>query len=145
MTRNFTDVAQELCQLISNIDFTFYDFVSEGYLHSRLSTELKKLKSWSFKQDRNQELSADFFSQEENYLALIPQDEFHCLVMASINLGQNGQIGQSWQNHIQLQKIIEAPMKSSLMSERRKQYFSEMALIELYKNINSSSVKKYDH
>ena len=65
--------------------------------------------------------------------------------MASINLGQNGQIGQSWQNHIQLQKIIEAPMKSSLMSERRKQYFSEMALIELYKNINSSSVKKYDH
>ena len=44
VARDFSDVAQIGLEKIQDLDFTFYDFVSDGYLHARLSPFLKKLK-----------------------------------------------------------------------------------------------------
>lgn len=117
VARNFNDVAKIALEKIKDFDFTFYDFVSEGYLHNRLSPHLKKLKSWSFKQSDTL-LSADMFENEDNFLALLPFEEDQCIVIFSVD----GLITQ---------KTITAPMKSQLMAERRKQYFAEMSLVEL--------------
>ena len=117
VARDFTDVAKVALDKIQDLDFTFYDYISEGYLHNRLSPFLKKLKSWSFKQSDSL-LSADMFENEDNFLALLPYEENQCIVIFSID----GQVTQ---------KTIEAPMKAKLMSERRRQYFAEMALVEL--------------
>jgi nicotinamide-nucleotide amidase len=122
VTRDFEDVVQKIISKIAEIDFTFYDFLSEGYLHHRLSAALKKLKNWSFKQSTKTDISADFFESEDHFIALLPYENDRALVLFSSN------------NQIQ-QKILEAPMKSGLMSERRRQYFSEMALIEFSKTL----------
>lgn len=117
ITRDFNDVATALVQKISKTDFTFYDYVSEGYLHARLSPHLKNLKNWSFKQSATP-ADADWFENEEDFAALLPYDENKAIVLYSVNGKRN-------------QKVIEAPMKSPLMSERRKQYFAEITLVEV--------------
>ncbi|MBY0554829.1 competence/damage-inducible protein A [bacterium] len=117
ITRDLADVATLLTQKISTTDFTFYDFVSEGYLHTRLSPYLKNLKNWSFKQSATP-ADADWFEHEDDFVALLPFEDLKCIVIYSLNGKRN-------------QKLIEAPMKSPLMSERRKQYFAEMALVEV--------------
>lgn len=122
ITRDFEDVAATLAQKISKTDFTFYDFVSKGYLHTRLSPHLKKIPQWSFKQSEPKDITLDFFENEEDFLALLPYEEFTCFVVGSIA-------------GIRIQKVIEAPMKSAAMQERRQQYFSEMALVEFKKVI----------
>lgn len=119
VARNFEDAAEMVAKKLTDTDFTFYDFVSEGFLHSRLSPFLKNMPRWSFKQS-DTPLSVDFFENEDDFLALIPYEEDKCIVCYSID-GRLEQIA------------VEAPMKSELMSERRKQYFAEMALIELKK------------
>lgn len=120
ITRDFQDVVNTLETKISTLDFTFYDFLTQGYLHTRLSPLLKTLKNWSYKQGYDSEMTPDFFENEDNFIALLPQDEQTCLVIGACNT-------------IRFQKSIEAPMKSTLMSERRKQYFAEMALVTLSK------------
>ncbi|MBC7420341.1 MAG: competence/damage-inducible protein A [Bdellovibrio sp.] len=120
ITRDFTDVAEVVTKAVKNIDFTFYDYASEGYLHSRLSPFLRGQKKWSFKQSFSSDITADFFEQEDQFLAIFPYEEDKCVVVFSIN------------GH-RILKNIEAPMKSPLMSERRKQYFAEMALVEVSK------------
>ena len=120
ITRDFEDIAHTLTQKISSVDFTFYDFVSKGYLHSRLSTQLKKIKQWSFKQSEPKDITLDFFENEDDFLALLPYEEFTSFVVGSLQGNR-------------FQKILEAPMKSPLMQERRQQYFSEMALVEFVK------------
>lgn len=117
ITRDLKDVVAILTQKISKTDFTFYDYVSEGYLHGRLSSQLKNIKNWSFKQSSTP-VDADWFENEEDFVALLPYEDHKCIVIYSLN-GKNSQ------------KVIEAPMKSPLMSERRKQYFAEMALVEV--------------
>lgn len=119
VARDFEDVVDVVTKKLSPIDFTFYDFITQGFLHSRLSPSLKQLKNWSFKQSEAA-VSADFFENEDQFLALLPYEENKCLVLFSLNENLK-------------QKVIEAPMKSSLMAERRKQYFTEMALLELKK------------
>ena len=129
VTRDFLDVAQGLTEKLTdkytahlkNQDFTFYDFVSKGYLHNRLSPHLRKLTNWSFKQSDSSDITADFFENETHFMALLPVSEDKCLIIYSLG----GEV---------YQKQIEAPMKSPLMSERRKQYFAEMALVELLKS-----------
>ncbi len=122
VARNFEDAAEMVAKKLADIDFTFYDFVSEGFLHSRLSPFLRNLPRWSFKQS-DTPLSVDFFENEDDFLALIPYEEDKCIVCYSVD-GRLEQIA------------VEAPMKSELMSERRKQYFAEMALIELKKGLH---------
>lgn len=122
ITRDFEDLAATLTKKIQNVDFTFYDFLSKGYLHSRLSPQMRQLKQWSFKQADPKDITPDFFENEEDFLALLPYEDFTCLVIASLN-GKR------------LQKVIEAPMKSALMQERRHQYFAEMALVELTRGL----------
>lgn len=117
ITRDFEDVAEKLTQKVSKTDFTFYDFVSKGYLHNRLSGHLKKIPQWSFKQSDPKDITLDFFENEDDFLALLPYEEFTCFVVGSFK-------GQRFQ------KVIEAPNKSPLMQERRQQYFSEMALVD---------------
>ncbi len=122
-SRDFSDVATKVFQLIAEQDFTFYDFISNGYLHARLSPFLKNQKQWSFKQARTTDITIDFFEHEDDFLALLPfEDDQKCLLVYSLNEERG-------------QKTIEAPMKSTLMSERRKQYFSEMALVEFIKGL----------
>lgn len=120
ITRDFEDVANTIIKKISKTDFTFYDFVSKGYLHSRLSSFLKKMNQWSFKQSDPKDITLDFFENEDDFLALLPYEEFTCFVVGSLQGNR-------------FQKVIEAPNKSPLMQERRQQYFSEMALVEFMK------------
>ena len=83
-----------------------------------MAAQLKNIKNWSFKQSVSTP-NIDLFEQEDNFLALLPYESDKCIVVVSVN-------GTARQ-----QKVIEAPMKSPQMVERRKQYFAEMALVEL--------------
>ncbi len=116
VARDFADAAFLCGQKIQGVDFTFYDFVSEGYLHSRLAPQLKLLKNWSFKQSAAAP-SVDMFAHEDDFLALFPDEDDKCIIVHSLHGTR------------QL-KTIEAPMKAPLMAERRRQYFAEMALVE---------------
>lgn len=121
--KNFADITQAFSQLTANTEFAFYDFVTSGFLNHRLSNELKKYKNWMWKQSSDA-LDTDFFSHEENFIALFPQDENleRAVVMGSLN-------GHSFTQE------LEATSNSPLMIERRKQYFAEMALIAFVKHV----------
>jgi len=90
-------------------------------MHARLSPFLKNVPSWSFKQS-DTILSVDLFENEDNFSALLPFEDDKVIFIFSVD-GNRRQI------------TIEAPMKAKLMSERRKQYFTEIALSELAKPI----------
>ena len=115
-TKDFQDVAQTFFDPLKNIEFTFYDYVTDGFLHSRLAPHLRNQKRWNWQQTETAP-PIDFFEGEENFLALIPLKEDQIVVISDFQ-GQKKQ----W--------TIEAPMKSALMLERRKQYFAEMALLK---------------
>ena len=117
VARDFTDAMMQVCEKIRALDFTFYDFVTNGYLHGRVATQLAQIKSWSFKQSETAP-SVDMFSHEDDFLGLFPYEDDKCILVFSIN-GKRSL------------KTLEAPMKAPLMLERRRQYFAEMALIEL--------------
>lgn len=117
VTKDFSDVTLLCYEKIKSLDFTFYDFISEGYLHERLAKQLKIMKNWSFKQS-SVAPSVDLFAHEDDFLALFPYEEDKCIVIQSLRGNR-------------VLKTIEAPMKAPLMNERRRQYFAEMALIEL--------------
>ena len=121
--KNFTDITQAFSQITANTEFAFYDFVSGGFLNHRLSGELKKFKNWMWKQSL-EPLDTDFFSHEENFLALFPQDENleHAVVMGNFK-------GRGFTQE------LSATSTSPLMIERRKQYFAEMALITFVKQV----------
>lgn len=121
--KNFTEITEVFSKLTSNSEFAFYDFVSGGFLNHRLSSELKKFKNWMWKQSQ-QPLDTDFFANEENFMALFPQDENleRAVVMGNFN-------GKSFT------KELQATSNSPLMIERRRQYFAEMALITFVKQV----------
>ena len=121
--KNFTEITEVFSKLTSSSEFAFYDFVSGGFLNHRLSNELKKYKNWMWKQSQ-QPLDTDFFSHEENFIALFPQDENleRAVVMGNFN-------GKSFT------KELQATSNSPLMIERRRQYFAEMALITFVKQV----------
>lgn len=121
--KNFTDITQVFSLLTAKSEFAFYDFVTEGFLNHRLSGELKKYKNWMWKQSQDA-LDTDFFTHEENFIALFPHDENleRTIVMGSLN-------GQSFTQE------LTATSNSPLMIERRKQYFAELALIAFVKHL----------
>ncbi|MCC2679202.1 MAG: nucleotide-utilizing enzyme [Pseudobdellovibrio sp.] len=119
--RDFTDVAEQVLKKLKDYDFTFYDYVSGGFMHARLSPFLKNMPSWSFKQS-DTVLSVDLFENEDNFSALLPFEDDKVIFIYSVD-GNRKQL------------TIEAPMKAKLMSERRKQYFTEIALSELAKPV----------
>jgi hypothetical protein len=90
-------------------------------MHARLSPFLKNMPSWSFKQS-DTVLSVDLFENEDNFSALLPFEDDKVIFIYSVD-GNRKQL------------TIEAPMKAKLMSERRKQYFTEIALSELAKPV----------
>lgn len=121
VTRDFKDIAELCFEKIKDLDFTFYDYATQGALHLRLAPYLKNVKNWSFKQSLSNFddiPGADFFENEDDFIALLPFEKDKCIVIYSVHGIRN-------------QKIIEAPMKSPLMIERRQQYFAEMALVQL--------------
>lgn len=120
--RHFQDIAQIFSDLVCKTDFAFYDFVSGGYLHGRMSSHLKKYKNWMWKESAIA-MDADFFTEEENYLAVLPHPDNELKSIIMFNFNKTNKSVE-----------IEAPMSSPLMSERRKQYFAEMALIQFVKN-----------
>ncbi len=117
ITRDFSDVAATAVKKIEKTDFTFYDFVTKGFLHSRVSPFLKTVPYWSFKQSPAAP-PVDVFENEENFLALLPFDDDRCILL----IARNG---------IRHQATLEAPVKAALMSERKLQIFAEKALIGL--------------
>ena len=121
--RDFESITDVLAQKTSHVDFAFYDFVSGGFLHSRLSGYLKKYKNWMWKQSQRP-LDTDFFNEEENFLALFPQDNKHEKAVV---------IGHF--NNKRFSLSLETPSNYSLMPERRQQYFAEMAMIEFVKRL----------
>ena len=121
--RDFENITDVLAQKTAAVDFAFYDFVSGGFLHSRLSGYLKKYKNWMWKQSQRP-LDTDFFNEEENFLALFPQDDKHEKAVV---------IGHF--NNKRFSLSLETPPNYSLMPERRQQYFAEMAMIEFVKRL----------
>ncbi len=117
VTRDFSDAAKLCVEKLESTDFTFYDFVTGGFLHSRMASELTFKKNWSFKQSETAP-SVDLFSNEDDFLALFPYEDDKCILMFSLNGKRT-------------LKTLEAPMKALLMNERRRQFFAEMALVEL--------------
>jgi molybdenum cofactor synthesis domain-containing protein len=125
LAKDFEDLANIVSKKVSQYDFTFYDYVTNGFLHARLSGYLKSHANYSWKQS-NEKPTVDLFENEENFLALLPFEEDKSLLIFEFQ-GQRKQI------------LIEAPMKSSAMAERRKQYMAEMALAHLsqsHQNLN---------
>ena len=121
--RDFENITDVLAKKTAAVDFAFYDFVSGGFLHTRLSTHLKKYKNWMWKQSQRP-LDTDFFNEEENFLALFPQDNHHEKAVV---------IGHF--NNKRFSLSLETPSNYSLMPERRQQYFAEMAMIEFVKRL----------
>ena len=117
--KNFEDITQKFSALTEKTDFAFYDFVTHGFLHHRLSSQLKKHKHWMWKQS-TESMDSDFFSEEQNFLALIPVNEFECSLMFEFK-------------GVRKSVKIETQITSPLMTERRKQFFTEMALLEFVK------------
>jgi len=126
--KNFDDITNQFSQLTSNYDFAFYDFVTGGYLHNRLSTHLKKYKNWMWKESLSP-LDADFFAEEENFIALIPTGEHFETAILMFNFNGHSKSLE-----------MSAPTKSPLMMERRKQFFAEMALIEFVKTYRAKTL-----
>lgn len=114
IAKDFKDLAESISTKIKDVDFTFYDYVSGGYLQNRLSPFLKTHPNYSWKQSTEKPL-VEFFENEENFLALLPLEDDKSLLLFE-HAGRRKQF------------IVEAPMKSPFMAERRKQYTAEMAL-----------------
>ncbi len=114
LTKDSVDIAEMAVQKLQQTDFAFYDFVSKGFLHTRLEKYLKQIPNWSWKQS-DSEVNVDLFANEENFLALLPMNENESLILFEFNGKRH-------------QKIVKAPMQSALMQERRRQYFAELAL-----------------
>lgn len=117
--KNFEDVTDLFVGLAQKTDFAFYDFVTEGFLHHRLSSNLRKFKNWMWKES-SESMDSDFFSDERNFLALIPINDLECALIFEF---------AGRRSALQIE-ITQTSLKSELMKERRKQYFAEMALLE---------------
>lgn len=114
IAKDFKDLAEMISKKIKAVDFTFYDYVTTGYLQHRLAPFLKSHPNYSWKQSTEKPL-VELFEHEENFLALLPYEDDKSLLIFEFT-GRRKQV------------IIEAPMKSPYMAERRKQYMAEMAL-----------------
>ncbi len=114
--RNGEKVDQLFANMVSKTSFAFYDFATEGHFHQSISPALLKTSDWMWKQS-NESMDSDFFSDEENFIALLPIDEKSCQLLADFN-------GEK------LFKTLEAPTRFKANSERKYKYFSELALIE---------------
>lgn len=117
--KNFEDITDLFVALTHKTDFAFYDFVTEGFLHHRLSANLRKFKNWMWKES-SESMDSDFFSEEQNFLTLIPVSELECALIFEF---------AGRRKALQIE-ITQTSLKSELMKERRKQYFAEMALLE---------------
>jgi nicotinamide-nucleotide amidase len=131
--KDFQDITVLFSEKIQNTDFAIYDFVSGGFLHYRLSQQLKKQKNWMWKEN-SEPMDPDFFTDEQNFLALIPVNDFESILMFEF-FGQR--------QSIQIE-ITQTSLKSALMKERRNQYFAEMALLEFVKSTSRASKKSSD-
>lgn len=120
ITKDFIDLAEVTSTALKDLDFTFYDYVSSGYLHLRLQPFLKNHPNWSWKQS-TEIMTADLFENEENFLALLPVEDGEKLLLL-LDIGG-----------VKKRTVIDSPYKSSLMLERKNQYFAEMALVFLAK------------
>ncbi len=123
--KNFEDITELFSGLTAKTDFAIYDFVSGGFLHHRLSSTLKKHKNWMWKENI-ESMDSDFFTDEKNFLTLLPVNEFECALMFEF---------RGLRKSIKIE-ITQASLKSELMNERRKQYFAEMAMLEFVKGFN---------
>ncbi len=116
VTQDFIDLASVVSENLKNLDFTFYDYVTGGFLHQRLQPYLKNHSCWSWKQNLESPFP-DFFTEEENFLALLPLEDGHKLLLLTDFHGKKKST------------VIESIYRSKLMSERQNQYFAEMALV----------------
>lgn len=118
--RNFEKAAELWTNIIQKTDFAFYDFATQGALHQSLAENLKKQSNWMWKQSPIT-MESDFFTDEENFMALINADQKNVHLMADLN-------GKK------MLKNISVPERLLTVPGRRNQYVAEMSLIELVAN-----------
>ena len=116
---NFEEITDSFSALTQKSDFAFYDFATEGFLHHRMSANLRKFKNWMWKES-TESMDSDFFTEEQNFIALIPVSEFVCALLFEF---------AGHRKSVQIE-VNQPSLKSELMKERRRQYFAEMALLE---------------
>lgn len=117
--RNGEDAAQKLCQILKRFpQIQIYDEASGSFLFTRLETHLRpllqknKISFHNFIGVEGLEMSS---ASEALILFIRKQEENR----VQVGFGFRGQ----WR-----ETIFESPVTSALMSERRRQYFVEMAL-----------------
>jgi molybdenum cofactor synthesis domain-containing protein len=119
VTQNQEDVAKMFTQKLQNYDsISIQDSVTGAYLMNRLlpvSRDLFNKPAWSFSN-----ITIDEKSQIK--LFLDKQDEQTCMVRIEKE-------GQSFSD------VLETPYKSTLMKDRRLQYFAELAMIFWLKHL----------
>lgn len=120
--RNQQKAAQLFVQSIEGETFAFYDFCTQGALHQSLSPYLKKHPDWLWKQSE-ESMDSDFFAEEENFIALWNKDEKTCQMMADLE-------GRKFST------TVEIPARFLSLSERKRQYFAEMAMIQFLRFFN---------
>ena len=122
VARNFVDLAEVAATFIKDREFTFYDFVSGGFLSQRLHPYIKNNPRWNWQQSTVAK-TADFFDGDSDFFALLPLDDGKkCLFLYNLD-------------GFTRQQVIESIYTSPLMAERRQQYFAEMALVYFSKHL----------
>ncbi len=117
--RNGEDAAQKLCQILKKFpQIQIYDEAGGSFLFTRLETHLRpllqknKISFYNFISSEGIEMN----STSESLILFIRKQEEN---RVQVGFGFRGQ----WR-----ETIFESPVTSALMSERRRQYFVEMAL-----------------
>jgi nicotinamide-nucleotide amidase len=119
VTRDGEDIVLVFSEQLKKLPSTrveFYDEACDTFLFQRLQTVFKdglQNKSWSFSKNK------------------AASNTFHSLIFSVDKLDENRvQVSMDVQNQQQSKKLVlDAPMKAANMSDRRKQYFAELAIV----------------
>lgn len=120
ITRNGEDLAESFCQKLKQKKSALFIFdeITEGLFLSRLQPYWKHLlpsQSLNYSGRPLADIATNDF-----YLAFKAQDEFHM----NLEIRHQGQV---------IQKTFDSPYRLASLSERRKKYWVELALIEALK------------
>lgn len=127
VSRDFQDILKDVFVSLSDQQFVFYDYFSDGYWLERLTPYLKKQPNFLYSQGADAP-NSDFFLDETNFLALLPYEEDKAIAL----FDHPGKAGRKTG-----QLILEFPFKSKAMEDRRKIFLSEMALVDFFRQFAS--------
>ena len=115
--RNGEDAAQKLCQILKRFPkIKIYDDAGSSFLFTRLEMPLRPLL-------QKNKIAIQNFIEAEG----VPMDPESLTLFTRQQEENRVQVGFHWRGQTR-ETIFESPVTSALMSERRRQYFVEMAL-----------------